>query len=109
MRRQSFHSSSVAGAKGNSQIGRVSRNTSTNKKNGDGEVKLNKLAAKPKLVHIVSQRLEEFKTHDNKYSNFTELLGDPYFLIACYDEIRGKQGNMTRGLNRETLDGINID
>jgi hypothetical protein len=107
MRKRSFHSSSVVGAKGNSQTVRDNQNISVSKKNKDGEVKKTKSSAKPNLTYIISQKLEEFRTHDNKYNKFIKLISDPFFLIACYEEIRGKQGNMTKGIKKETLDGLN--
>lgn len=37
-----------------------------------------------------------------------KLLSEPFYLVKCYEAIRGKPGNMTRGSGPETLDGINI-
>lgn len=62
---------------------------------------------KPDLFVEVSRRLKKFQSKDNKYYNINELLGDPYFLIACYENIKSKPGNMTKGINNYTLDGIN--
>jgi hypothetical protein len=43
------------------------------------------------------------------YNNIIkQILSDPYFLIACYEEIKGKPGNTTRGVGKTTLDGINF-
>lgn len=75
-------------------------------KNRDGEVKLKKSAANPPLAQIISLKLSEFETNDAKYNKFIQLLSDPYFLVACYEEIKGKPGNMTRGTKKETLDGL---
>lgn len=54
-----------------------------------------------------SKRLKTFMSKDNKYYNINNLLGDPYFLIACYENIKSKSGNMTKGIDNYTLDGIN--
>ena len=45
--------------------------------------------------------------NNNKFYKFNELLGDPYFLIACYENIKSKPGNMTKGIDNYTLDGLN--
>lgn len=106
MRKRSFHSSLVVGTKGNSQNVQDNKEISPSAKNRDGKVKLNTLTANPPLAQIISLKLSEFKTHDEKYNKFIHLLSDPYFLVACYEEIKGKAGNMTRGVKKETLDGI---
>jgi group II intron reverse transcriptase/maturase len=106
MRKRSFHISSVVGTKGNSQNVSSTKDISAGNLNGDGKAKKMISSAKPNLTSIISLRLYKFRTHDNKYNKFISLLSDPYFLIACYREIRGKQGNMTRGIGRETLDGL---
>ena len=105
MRRRSFHSSSIVGTKGNSRKELVNKEISVGSvKTGDGEVKTNK-SANPPLAYIISQRLNKYETH-SKYNKFIQLLSDPFYLIACYEEIKGKAGNMTRGANKETLDGL---
>jgi len=63
--------------------------------------------SKPDLFVEVSKRLKKYVNKENKYYNINALLGDPYFLIACYEDIKGKPGNMTRGITYYTLDGIN--
>jgi len=106
MRKRSFHSSSGVGVKGNSQNVLDNKDTSISVLNREGEVKSPKASTNPTLAHIVSLKLSEFKTHDEKYNKFTQLLADPFFLVACYEEIKGKAGNMTRGAKKETLDGL---
>lgn len=106
MRKRSFHSSSFVGTKGNSQNVSSNKDISVSNSNRDGEVKKIVSSAKPNLTNIISQRLDDFRTHDNKFNKFIKLLSDPYFLVACYEDIRGKQGNMTRGIGKETLDGL---
>ena len=106
MRRRSFHSSSIVGTKGNSRKELDNKEISISSvKTGDGEVKTKK-SANPPLAYIISQKLNEYKTHDAKYNKVIQLLSDPFFLIACYEEIKGKPGNMTNGANKETLDGL---
>lgn len=107
MRKRSFHSSPVVGTKGNSLNVKDNKEVSlSNKITRDGEVKLSKSTANPPLAQIISLKLSEFETHDAKYNKFIQLLSDPYFLVACYEEIKGKPGNMTRGAKKETLDGL---
>lgn len=88
--------------KGNSQNVLDNKDTSISVLNRVGQVKSAKATTNPTLAHIVSLKLSEFKTHDEKYNKLTQLLADPYFLQACYEEI--KKGNM-RG-KKETLDGL---
>lgn len=91
--------------KGNSQNVLDNKDTSISVLNRDGQVKSPKASTNPTLAHIVSLKLSEFKTHDEKYNKFTQLLADPFFLVACYEEIQ-KGANMTRGAKKETLDGL---
>jgi hypothetical protein len=62
---------------------------------------------RPDLFVEVSKRLKKYVSKDNKYFNINYLIGDPYFLIACYENIKGKPGNMTKGIDNYTLDGLN--
>ena len=62
---------------------------------GDGLVKRIKVSAKPPLAHIISVKLSEFRTRDGRYNKFTQLLSDPYFLVACSLEIKGQGGKMS--------------
>ena len=36
------------------------------------------------------------------------MLANPLFLCACYNEIKSKPGNLSKGTSEETLDGINM-
>jgi len=65
--------------------------------------------SRPDLFVEVSNRLKKYVSKDKKYYNLNELLSDPYFLIACYENIKSKPGNMTQGIDKYTLDGINGD
>lgn len=108
-RKRSFHSSSVVGAKGNSANILSIKATSTSKKNREAETKTKK-SVKPTLADIVAPKINDLLTHDMKYNNIVKrIISDPYFLVECYDSIRGKPGNMTRGITKTTLDGINFE
>jgi retron-type reverse transcriptase len=37
------------------------------------------------------------------------IIADPEFLIYAYSVIKSKPGNMTPGVDKETLDGVNLD
>lgn len=108
-RKRSFHSSSVVGAKGNSVNTLTIKTTSTSAKNRLGETKTKK-SVKPSLADIVVPKLNDLITPDMKYNNIVKgIISDPYFLVECYDTIRGKPGNMTKGIEKTTLDGINFE
>lgn len=108
MRKRSFHTSSVVRVKGNSVNILDNRLTSNSKKNSVSKTKITK-SVKPTLTNIVNSKLDVLLTHDMKYNNvMNQIISDPYFLIACYEEIKGKPGNMTKGVEDTTLDGINF-
>lgn len=46
---------------------------------------------------------------DGRCVNSYEVLSDPQHLIEAYESIKSKSGNMVRGSDRETLDGISKD
>lgn len=51
--------------------------------------------------------MEKLNYNDNnKYYNLLDILSDPFFLVACYEEIKGKKGNMTPGSDKYTIDGL---
>ena len=76
--------------------------------NWQGLVKSGKATGKPTLVHIVSQKLSELKTYDGKYNKIIQLVSDPFFLVACYEEINGKAGALATRRGGESLsDGLN--
>lgn len=54
------------------------------------------------------QKLLKDIESNNKVNNLTTILSNREFLISCYLNIKSKSGNMTRSLNPETLDGIDI-
>ena len=50
---------------------------------------------------------EQNRKTDQKYYKIINRIADPHFLVACYEEIKSKPGNMTRGTDKTMLDGIN--
>jgi hypothetical protein len=42
---------------------------------------------------------------DQTYNGLINIIADPIFLWACYESIKSKRGNMSRGITPETLDG----
>lgn len=60
----------------------------------------------PNLFVEISKRLKKFE-NNNIYYNLNKIIGDPFFLIACYENIKSKPGNMTKGIDNYTLDGLN--
>lgn len=44
----------------------------------------------------------------NKARNLTTILSNKNFLIGCYLNIKSKPGNITSGLDKQTLDGIHM-
>jgi hypothetical protein len=58
---------------------------------------------------FVMSRLEQYKDENNKYNGIIRILADPGFLQFCYMLIKGKPGNMSAGITRETLDGISYE
>ena len=60
------------------------------------------------LRTFVSERLDIYKTKEGRYNGIIRILADPAFLQYCYMLIKGKPGNMSKGINNETLDGIDF-
>ena len=75
----------------------------------------NKDLSKPKLVRKdisvgawLRRELDENTNVRNKFTKVIKILANPLYLVACYEIIKGKPGNMTPGsdINKMTLDGI---
>ena len=49
------------------------------------------------------------KDPDGKYCNTFEVLSSAQVLRLAYEAIKSKPGNMARGVDRETLDGITLE
>ena len=60
------------------------------------------------FVTLVQKELLLCKNKKGVYNGLINILKKPEFLVACYDEIRGKPGNMTRGNSKETLDKLSL-
>lgn len=105
MRRRSFHTSAIC-MKGNSMdildIEMLDNNNVPAR-----EVKPGRMAKRVGVTTIMREYLELGKKPDQKHYNIIKTIADPHFLVACYEEIMGKPGNMTRGSDKETLDGLN--
>lgn len=78
---------------------KASNNENRNRRTG------NTRKSKPILAVDVGKRLKQYYKN-GVYFNLNKLLGDPYFLIACYEDIKNKPGNMTGGIYRYTFDGL---
>lgn len=61
------------------------------------------------LRMFVTSQLERYKDNDGKYNAIIRILADAGFLQFCYMLIKGKPGNMSKGITKETLDGISYE
>ena len=61
------------------------------------------------LRMFVTSQLERYKIEDGKYNAIIRILSDAGFLQYCYMLIKGKAGNMSKGITNETLDGITYE
>lgn len=106
MRGRSFHSSFAA--KGNS---RKPSSPKVHDSNTEGAKKLN-LGKGSNLITSVSSwakhEVNLLLKGDGTYNGLIRILSNPLFLQACYLEIKSKPGNMSKGTDDTTLDGINI-
>lgn len=106
MRRRSFHSSAFSCAKGNSITSPKVETLDNNLEKPTNKVKPSKVAKRVGVTTMVRKLLEQNKVAGQKYYKIMKVIADPNFLVACYDEIKSIPGNMTRGVDRVTLDGI---
>jgi hypothetical protein len=60
------------------------------------------------VITMVKKELFQYKEHNGKYNGLIRIISKPEFLVACYEEIKGKPGNMTPGVDNTTLDGISF-
>jgi hypothetical protein len=49
------------------------------------------------------------KNEHDQYTNAFEVISSPQLLKLAYEVIKSKPGNMVRGTNHETLDGITLE
>jgi hypothetical protein len=61
------------------------------------------------LRMFVTSQLERYKNDNGKYNAIIRILADAGFLQCCYILIKGKAGNMSKGIKRETLDGLTYE
>lgn len=67
------------------------------------------MIANQSLRMLVTSRLDQYKNENGKYNAIIRILADAGFLQYCYMLIKGKPGNMSKGITRETLDGISYE
>lgn len=68
--------------------------------------KVRKVGKSDVLATLVRKELLLYKDRRDTYNGLINILKNPEFLVACYENIRGKPGNMTKGSTNETLDGL---
>jgi hypothetical protein len=78
------------------------------KKTPETKSKVSQLVSGQTLRTFVQSKLDNYKNKDGKYNGIVRILADPAFLQFCYLLIKGKPGNMTKGITCETLDGISF-
>jgi group II intron reverse transcriptase/maturase len=115
-----LHKNIMRGRRFHSSLVRETKDTSQNtvfKSLSDLELKLALKKTKPKITKAVKNnailidlhnKIQESKQHHQKIFNLSSIFTDPHFLISCYNQIKGKSGIMSFGINEETLDGINL-
>jgi group II intron reverse transcriptase/maturase len=72
------------------------------------------LAAPKNSLLVVSkisgkEFLDKLKVDCGVYSGVFKLLTSVEFLMVAYAKIKSKPGNMTEGVDKETLDGVSVD
>jgi len=58
------------------------------------------------LRSYVQSKLDQYRDDDGKYNGLINILADVGYLQFCYMLIKGKPGNMSKGITKETLDGL---
>ena len=109
LRNRRFDSSRVTmiiSTKGNRDNMSVSETLDNNLKKLVGDTKpLPKKAVKPNNVTTMVMEKLNYKNGD-KFYKLLDILCDPFFLVACYEEIKGKKGDMTPGTDKYTIDRL---
>lgn len=93
--------------KGDSQNSQKFKTLDDNKKKQVKSDKPVKVSYVIGVTTIAKRILEQRDLKEQKYFKLLDILTEPSFLERCYLEIRSKPGNMTKGSDSETLDGIN--
>ena len=70
------------------------------------DLKINRRESIPISSWLSKELAKYIHKNDKKYNGVIHILSNPLFLFSCYKLIRGKPGNMTKGIDEETLDGI---
>jgi hypothetical protein len=87
-----------------------SKDDSQKKSTKEHEISKKVKITEPLLRKVVESKLTNYLNKNKTYSNgLIRIIADPDFLIACYMLIKGKSGNMTKGIDGATLDGINLE
>ena len=63
----------------------------------------------PNLRMFVQSKLGQYKDRKGKYNGLVRILADVEYLQLCYMLIKGNPGNMSKGVIKETLDGLTYD
>lgn len=107
MRRRSLHSRSTGTLKEGSQEAKLLENRAPESSVSD---KTSSTAQKTRksdsFAALVKKELQTYCNKQNVYNGLINIMKNPAFLVACYEEIKGKPGNMTKGSIKGTLDGI---
>lgn len=103
MRGRNSHSS--LGSKGP----KFQKTKGSSKKSSNKKTKVSQLISNQTLRTFVQLNLNSYKTKEGKYNGIIRILADPAFLQFCYLLIKGKSGNMSKGITKETLDGISFN
>lgn len=80
----------------------------SSKKFSTKNTKVSQLVSNQTLRTFVQSKLNSYKSKYDKYNGIIRILSDPAFLQFCYLLIKGKPGNMSIGITKETLDGISF-
>lgn len=113
LRGRSFHTRGrverlLQDSKGNSygQKSQVAKVLNNKKVSDLTSSKTQKVRKSVSLVTLVQKELQLYKNKQGIYKGLVNILKKPEFMVACYEDIKGKPGNMTIGSTKETLDGI---
>lgn len=105
-RKRSFHSS-IYNTKGSSDYTPPYKALDNNKTNPVREVKPANVGKRVGVTTIVTNELEQYRKPEQKFYNLIKIISDPLFLVACYEEIAKKKGNVSPGSDGYTIDGLN--
>lgn len=112
MRRRNFHTSGrveklLRDAKGNKLGMKLkSQSPQANTDSDNLTCKVHITRKSDSLVTFTRKELQLYKDRRGVYNGLINILKKPEFLVACYEDIKGKPGKMTKGTTNETLDGL---